>query len=61
MKRPINKDTKIIRQKDQGVNQMEIIKLFGKIDFDPEYDYKAQRIYQRPNPCHPREGGDPEK
>jgi hypothetical protein len=22
---------------------MEILKLFGKIDFDPDYDYKQQR------------------
>ena len=23
--------------------QMEIFKLVGKVDFDPDYDYKAQR------------------
>jgi Arc/MetJ family transcription regulator len=23
--------------------QMDVIKLFGKIDFDPKYDYKKQR------------------
>jgi hypothetical protein len=58
---PINKNSKNIRQKDQDVKQMEIAELFGKIDFDPEYDYKAQRIYQSSNPCHSREGGNPEK
>ena len=24
--------------------QSDILKLFGKIDFDPEYDYKMQRL-----------------
>jgi Bacterial antitoxin of type II TA system, VapB len=27
--------------------QMEIIKLFGTIDFDPSYDYKAERNAKR--------------
>lgn len=30
----------------QRRKQTEILELFGKVDFDPEYDYKAQR--QRP-------------
>jgi hypothetical protein len=58
---PINKNSKNIRQKDQDVKQMEIIELFGKINFDPKYDYKVQRIYQNAKPCHSREGGNPEK
>jgi Arc/MetJ family transcription regulator len=27
--------------------QMRILELFGKIDFDPNYDYKAQRRRKR--------------
>ncbi len=27
----------------QRRKQTEIIELFGKVDFDPEYDYKVQR------------------
>ena len=27
--------------------QMEIISLFGKIDWDPTYDYKAERLRKR--------------
>ncbi|MGO8793478.1 MAG: type II toxin-antitoxin system VapB family antitoxin [Candidatus Sulfotelmatobacter sp.] len=27
--------------------QLEILKLFGTIDFDPTYDYKAERRRQR--------------
>ena len=27
----------------QRHKQVEILDLFGKVDFDPEYDYKAQR------------------
>jgi hypothetical protein len=30
----------------QRHKQAEILELFGKVDFDPEYDYKSQR--QRP-------------
>jgi len=25
------------------MEQKKIVKLFGKIDYDPDYDYKAQR------------------
>lgn len=31
----------------QKRKQREIINLFGTIDFDPEYDYKAQRRKKR--------------
>lgn len=31
----------------QRRKQMEIIKLFGTIDFDPKYDYKARRWRKR--------------
>jgi hypothetical protein len=27
--------------------QLEIVKLFGTIDWDPDYDYKAQRSRKR--------------
>ncbi|BBO76405.1 hypothetical protein DSCW_38220 [Desulfosarcina widdelii] len=61
MRLPINKDLKNIRQKDQGLNQMELIDLFGKIDFDPKYDYKVQRNFHSLETCHSRAGGNPEK
>jgi hypothetical protein len=32
----------IVRQK-----QLEILSLFGSIDFDPKYDYKAERRKKR--------------
>jgi len=32
-----------LREYIQRRKQMEIINLFGKIDFDPSYDYKRQR------------------
>ncbi len=35
--------TEALREYIQRRKQMEIIKLFGKIDLDPDYDYKAQR------------------
>jgi hypothetical protein len=35
--------TEALKEYIQRRKQMEIIKLFGKIDFDPDYDYKAQR------------------
>lgn len=28
--------------------QLAIVELFGTIDFDPEYDYKAERRRRRP-------------
>lgn len=31
----------------QRRKQMEIIKLFGTIDYDPKYDYKAERRRKR--------------
>ena len=30
----------------QKRKQQEIIKMFGKVDFDPDYDYKSQRKIQ---------------
>ena len=30
----------------QRRKQMEILNLFGKIDYDPDYDYKKQRKVQ---------------
>ncbi|WP_319523177.1 type II toxin-antitoxin system VapB family antitoxin [uncultured Desulfosarcina sp.] len=35
--------TEALKEYIQRRKQIEIIKLFGKIDFDPDYDYKAQR------------------
>jgi len=32
-----------LREFVQRRRQLEAIKLFGTIDFDPDYDYKAQR------------------
>jgi hypothetical protein len=39
------KDTvnEALREYIQRRKQVEIISLFGKIDFDPKYDYKRQR------------------
>lgn len=28
-------------------NQLKILELFGKIDYDPDYDYKAERRRKR--------------
>lgn len=35
--------TEALREYIQRRKQAEIKKLFGKIDFDPDYDYKKQR------------------
>ncbi|MEE4114245.1 MAG: type II toxin-antitoxin system VapB family antitoxin [Desulfobacteraceae bacterium] len=35
--------TEALKEYVQRRKQIEIINMFGKIDFDPEYDYKAQR------------------
>jgi len=35
--------TEALKEYIQRRKQMEVIKMFGKIDFDPDYDYKAQR------------------
>ena len=32
-----------LREYIQRRRQLEILKLFGKVDFDPTYDYKRQR------------------
>lgn len=61
MKQPNDMRSERIAPNVRGANQMEIIQLFGKIDFDPDYDYKSQRNYSSSEPCHPRVGGDPEK
>lgn len=39
------KDTvnEALREYIQRRRQLEIVKLFGKVDFDPRYDYKRQR------------------
>jgi beta-ureidopropionase len=31
------------KQKDQQPDQMEIVESFGTVDYDPDYDYKAER------------------
>lgn len=36
--------TEALKEYIQRRKQLEIIKLFGKIDYDKDYDYKAQRI-----------------
>lgn len=35
--------TEALQEYIQRRKQQQIIKLFGKIDFDPDYDYKHQR------------------
>lgn len=36
--------TEALKEYIQRRKQLEIIKIFGKIDYDKDYDYKAQRI-----------------
>ncbi len=35
--------TEALREYIQRRKQLEILELFGKLDFAPDYDYKAQR------------------
>ena len=35
--------TEALKEYIQRRKQMEILQLFGRIDFDPDYDYKTQR------------------
>lgn len=35
--------TQALEEYIQRLRQLEIIDLFGSIEFDPDYDYKAQR------------------
>jgi Arc/MetJ family transcription regulator len=35
--------TQALKEYIQRMEQQKIVKLFGKIDYDPDYDYKAQR------------------
>lgn len=37
------KKAKVREEAVQRRKQMEILELFGTIDFDPKYDYKKQR------------------
>ncbi len=39
--------TAALQEYVQRRKQMEIIKLFGTIDYDPKYDYKAERRRKR--------------
>ena len=39
--------TAALQEYVQRHKQMEIIKLFGTIDYDPKYDYKAERRRKR--------------
>ncbi|MBN2541890.1 type II toxin-antitoxin system VapB family antitoxin [bacterium] len=45
-KNKTKKDTvnEALREYIQHRKQLQIIKLFGKIDYDKDYDYKAKRI-----------------
>lgn len=36
-----------LQQYVQRLQQMQIVELFGTIDFDPTYDYKAERRAKR--------------
>ena len=49
--------TKKTQKRSQYSKQTKIIDLFGKIDFDPNYDYKAQRNFDGSRCTHPHEGG----
>ena len=39
--------TAALQEYVQRHKQMKIIKLFGTIDYDPQYDYKAERRRKR--------------
>lgn len=39
--------TAALKEYIQRHRQAEVIKLFGKIDFDPTYDYKKERARKR--------------
>jgi len=52
--------TKKTQKRSQCSKQTKIIDLFGKIDFDPNYDYEAQRNFDGSRRTHPHEGGEPE-
>ena len=43
--------TAALREYIQHHKQLKILKLFGKVDFDPEYDYKAERWRKKTNEC----------
>lgn len=38
--------TEALQEYIQRRKQLEIIKMFGSIDYDPDYDYKKQRNVQ---------------
>jgi len=38
--------TEALQEYIQRRKQLEIIKMFGSIDYDPDYDYKKQRNIQ---------------
>ena len=35
--------TQALKEYIQRMEQKKIVKLFGKVDYDPDYDYKVQR------------------
>ena len=45
--------TQALQEYIQRRRQSDVLKLFGKVEMDPGYDYKAQR---RAAPCGPRNG-----
>lgn len=36
-----------LREYVQRRKQLQIVELFGEIEYEPEYDYKVQRNYER--------------
>jgi hypothetical protein len=52
-----NAKIETIDLKKRNPKQIEIIELFGTIEYDPEYDYKVQRAFQRHKACHSRADG----
>ena len=49
MKMPIKRSaaTEALKELSRRRKQIKLIKLFGEIDFDPDYDYKAQRNVEK--------------
>jgi hypothetical protein len=42
-----NADEAVVREQIQRRKQLEIINLFGKVDFHPNFDYKFERRRKR--------------
>ncbi len=46
-KRSERKADNVLRKDDERLKRLEILSAFGTVDFDPTYDYKAERRKKR--------------